>query len=175
MPEKCSDERWKWFKELGHVRIRQHVNPLTSSNIVPVQVPDWNEVYKNPTLPLMVDIGCGSWESEKVELALVLGFSSLWIMQVFDENLNVNDFRATGKTTYTLENLTENVEEDNNFDNEFEIPGNFSPMSVNQIDYNQPMYPTSSQPLSKKMSRSRDPIVHSMDRFANVMNDAIEK
>ncbi|KAK0602074.1 hypothetical protein LWI29_030096 [Acer saccharum] len=46
--------------ELGHVRIRQHVNPLSSSNIVPVQVPDWNEVYKDPTLPLMVDIGCGS-------------------------------------------------------------------------------------------------------------------
>ncbi|KAH7510798.1 hypothetical protein JRO89_XSUnG0248700 [Xanthoceras sorbifolium] len=46
--------------ELGHVRIRQHVNPLSSSNIVPVQVPDWNEVYKDPTLPLMVDIGCGN-------------------------------------------------------------------------------------------------------------------
>ncbi|KAI9181613.1 hypothetical protein LWI28_016727 [Acer negundo] len=44
--------------ELGHVIIRQHVNPLSSSNIVPVQVPDWNEVYKNPTLPLMVNIGC---------------------------------------------------------------------------------------------------------------------
>ena len=28
-----------------------------------------------------------------MEFALVLGFSSLWIMQVFDENLNVNVFR----------------------------------------------------------------------------------
>ncbi|KAK0596204.1 hypothetical protein LWI29_013617 [Acer saccharum] len=46
--------------ELGHVRIRQHVNPQSSSNIVLVQVSDWNEVYKNPTLPLMVDIGCGN-------------------------------------------------------------------------------------------------------------------
>ncbi|XP_031262597.1 uncharacterized protein LOC116120768 [Pistacia vera] len=46
--------------ELGHVRIRQHVNPLSSSFSAPVQVPDWNEVYKDPTLPLMVDIGSGS-------------------------------------------------------------------------------------------------------------------
>ncbi|XP_044499673.1 tRNA (guanine-N(7)-)-methyltransferase-like [Mangifera indica] len=46
--------------DLGHVRIRQHVNPLRSSFSAPVQVPDWNEVYKDPTLPLMVDIGSGS-------------------------------------------------------------------------------------------------------------------
>ncbi|KAI9165021.1 hypothetical protein LWI28_006194 [Acer negundo] len=80
-----------------------------------------------------------------------------------------------GKTTYTPENLAVDIEADDNFDNEFEIPGNFSPISVNQIDSNQPMHPTSSQPLSKKRSRSGDPIVRSMDRFANVMKDAIEK
>ncbi|KAK4837139.1 hypothetical protein QYF36_003112 [Acer negundo] len=37
------------------------------------------------------------------------------------------------------------------------------------------MHTTSSQPLSKKRSRSGDPIVRSMDRFANMMKDAIEK
>ncbi|KAJ4721400.1 tRNA (Guanine-N(7)-)-methyltransferase [Melia azedarach] len=46
--------------EFGHVRIRQHVNPLSSTFRTPVEVPDWNEVYKDPTLPLMVDIGSGS-------------------------------------------------------------------------------------------------------------------
>ncbi|RDY01152.1 trmB, partial [Mucuna pruriens] len=46
--------------DLGHVRIRQHVNPLSSSFSVPAQVPDWNQVFADPTLPLMVDIGCGS-------------------------------------------------------------------------------------------------------------------
>ncbi|KAJ6693835.1 hypothetical protein OIU85_004603 [Salix viminalis] len=46
--------------EWGHVRIRQHVNPLSSSFTVPAQVPDWNEVFRDPTLPLMVDIGSGS-------------------------------------------------------------------------------------------------------------------
>ena len=83
--------------------------------------------------------------------------------------------RATGKIAYTPKNLAADVEEDDNFDNEVEMPGNFSPMSVNQTDSNQSMRTTSSQPLSKKRSRSGDPIVRSMDRFANVMKDAIEK
>ncbi|KAJ6763181.1 TRNA (GUANINE-N(7)-)-METHYLTRANSFERASE [Salix purpurea] len=46
--------------EWGHVRIRQHVNPLSSSFTVPAPVPDWKEVFRDPTLPLMVDIGSGS-------------------------------------------------------------------------------------------------------------------
>ncbi|KAF3447560.1 hypothetical protein FNV43_RR12747 [Rhamnella rubrinervis] len=46
--------------ELGHVRIRQHVNPLSAPFSIPIQVPDWNQVFKDPTLPLMVDIGSGS-------------------------------------------------------------------------------------------------------------------
>ncbi|KAI4302872.1 hypothetical protein MLD38_038570 [Melastoma candidum] len=47
-------------EELGHVRIRQHVNPLRSSLSVPAEIPDWSRVFKDPALPLMVDIGCGS-------------------------------------------------------------------------------------------------------------------
>ncbi|KAJ7950644.1 tRNA (Guanine-N(7)-)-methyltransferase [Quillaja saponaria] len=50
----------KFYEDLGHVRIRQHVNPLSSSFSVPAQVPDWYQVFRDPTLPLMVDIGCGS-------------------------------------------------------------------------------------------------------------------
>eukprot|EP00256_Glycine_max_P070411 XP_025985006.1 uncharacterized protein LOC100789050 isoform X2 [Glycine max] len=46
--------------DLGHVRIRQHVNPLSSSLSVPAQVPEWNHAFADPTLPLMVDIGCGN-------------------------------------------------------------------------------------------------------------------
>ncbi|MFQ6634717.1 hypothetical protein Gotur_012204 [Gossypium turneri] len=49
----------KISQELGHVRIRQHVNPLSSSFSVPAPVPNWDEVFKDPTLPLMVDIGSG--------------------------------------------------------------------------------------------------------------------
>lgn len=50
----------KICEDLGHIRIRQHVNPLRSSLMVPVEVPDWNMVYKDAKLPLMVDIGCGN-------------------------------------------------------------------------------------------------------------------
>ncbi|XP_074585464.1 uncharacterized protein LOC141841223 [Curcuma longa] len=45
---------------LGHVRIRQHVNPLSSSFSAPAEIPDWKEVFRDATLPLMVDIGSGS-------------------------------------------------------------------------------------------------------------------
>ncbi|TXG58596.1 hypothetical protein EZV62_016425 [Acer yangbiense] len=83
--------------------------------------------------------------------------------------------RATGKAAYTPENLAADVDVDDNFDNDCEMPGNFSPVSVNQTDSNPTIHPTSSQPLSRKRSRSGDPIVRSMDKFANVMKNAIEK
>ncbi|KAF6158851.1 hypothetical protein GIB67_012494 [Kingdonia uniflora] len=41
-------------------RMRQHVNPLTSTFMVPAEIPDWKQVYSDPSLPLMVDIGTGS-------------------------------------------------------------------------------------------------------------------
>nr|XP_043621483.1 tRNA (guanine-N(7)-)-methyltransferase [Erigeron canadensis] len=47
-------------QELGAVRVRQHVNPLSSTLSVPVEAPDWNDVFEDPKLPLVVDIGCGS-------------------------------------------------------------------------------------------------------------------
>nr|GMC71323.1 tRNA (guanine-N(7)-)-methyltransferase [Ipomoea batatas] len=51
----------KFCEELGRLRIRQHVNPLRSSLLkVPAEVPNWNEVYKDTSLPLVVDIGSGS-------------------------------------------------------------------------------------------------------------------
>ncbi|XP_042403763.1 tRNA (guanine-N(7)-)-methyltransferase-like isoform X3 [Zingiber officinale] len=46
--------------QLGHLRIRQHVNPLSSSFSAPAEIPDWKGVFRDATLPLMVDIGSGS-------------------------------------------------------------------------------------------------------------------
>ncbi|CAM0881289.1 unnamed protein product [Alopecurus aequalis] len=43
-----------------HLRIRQHVNPLSASFVEPTEPPEWKEVFEDPLLPLMVDIGCGS-------------------------------------------------------------------------------------------------------------------
>ncbi|XP_058104130.1 uncharacterized protein LOC131248094 isoform X2 [Magnolia sinica] len=64
------------FGEVGHVRIRQHVNPLSSSFMVPVQAPNWKEVFKDSTLPLMVDIGSGS------------GRFLIWLAKRFPESKN---------------------------------------------------------------------------------------
>ncbi|XP_076919792.1 uncharacterized protein LOC143580732 [Bidens hawaiensis] len=47
-------------EELGVLRVRQHVNPLSSSLSVPAEVPNWEDVFEDPKLPLVVDIGGGS-------------------------------------------------------------------------------------------------------------------
>ncbi|KAL8192215.1 hypothetical protein R6Q57_027882 [Mikania cordata] len=47
-------------EELGALRVRQHVNPLSSCLSVPVEVPNWEDVFENPKLPLVVDIGSGN-------------------------------------------------------------------------------------------------------------------
>ncbi|KNA08566.1 hypothetical protein SOVF_161140 isoform A [Spinacia oleracea] len=47
-------------EEVGNIRVRQHVNPLSSTLSVPAEVPDWNDVFRDSSLPLIVDIGCGS-------------------------------------------------------------------------------------------------------------------
>ncbi|OWM91527.1 hypothetical protein CDL15_Pgr024851 [Punica granatum] len=67
------------MQDLGHARIRQHVNPLSLSFSMPVEAPQWESVFKDPALPLMVDIGSGSgrfliWLAKaKCELGNYLG------------------------------------------------------------------------------------------------------
>ncbi|KAL0904475.1 hypothetical protein M5K25_026596 [Dendrobium thyrsiflorum] len=62
--------------QIGRVRIRQHVNPLGSSFSVPGEVPDWDDVFNNSKLPLMVDIGSGS------------GRLLIWLAKRFPESRN---------------------------------------------------------------------------------------
>lgn len=40
------------------VRVRQHVNPLSSRYQAPVEPPDWSTLYADLTQPLLLDIGC---------------------------------------------------------------------------------------------------------------------
>ncbi|GMN48605.1 hypothetical protein TIFTF001_017773 [Ficus carica] len=84
--------------ELGHVRIRQHVNPLSSSFSMPVQVPEWNQVFKDPTLPLMVDIGSGSgrfllWLAKR-NLGLVKR-AQFWVKELSLDNIHFLFANAT--------------------------------------------------------------------------------
>jgi tRNA (guanine-N7-)-methyltransferase len=44
---------------LAVVRVRQHVNPLSEKYQIPIDMPDWQQVYGQPQQPLHIDIGCG--------------------------------------------------------------------------------------------------------------------
>ena len=46
--------------EVGGVRVRQHVNPLSSRNQALVPAPPWAQLFDDATLPLCLDLGCGS-------------------------------------------------------------------------------------------------------------------
>ncbi|KAG0455700.1 hypothetical protein HPP92_023488 [Vanilla planifolia] len=62
--------------KIGRLRIRQHVNPLSSAFRLPVPAPDWNAIYNDSKLPLMVDIGSGS------------GRFVMWLAKHFPESRN---------------------------------------------------------------------------------------
>ncbi|KAK3187828.1 hypothetical protein Dsin_027389 [Dipteronia sinensis] len=124
---------------------------------------------------------CGSFKAGtlkniELRLATILPNCSLRATPHIESKLKTWKKQYGEKKAYTPESLAADLEEDDNFGNEFEMPvGNFSPVSVNQTDSNQQMNQASSQPVSRKRSRSGDPIVRSMDRFTNVMKDAIDK
>ena len=43
---------------MPRVHIRQHVNPLSHKYRTPIALPDWNQVYRDTTRPIHLDIGC---------------------------------------------------------------------------------------------------------------------
>ena len=45
--------------QIGRTRVRQHVNPLRREYQTPSGPIDWQAAYKDPSLPLVVDLGCG--------------------------------------------------------------------------------------------------------------------
>jgi tRNA (guanine-N(7)-)-methyltransferase len=46
--------------QVGGVRVRQHVNPLSSRYMELAPPPTWSELFLEPTRPLVLDLGCGS-------------------------------------------------------------------------------------------------------------------
>lgn len=40
------------------VRVRQHVNPLAQKYKIPVELLNWEKIYRQPNQPLHLDIGC---------------------------------------------------------------------------------------------------------------------
>uniref|UniRef100_A0A804RKH0 Transducin family protein / WD-40 repeat family protein n=1 Tax=Zea mays TaxID=4577 RepID=A0A804RKH0_MAIZE len=60
-----------------HIRVRQHMNPLSSSFSEPTGPPEWKEVFDDPLLPLMVDIGCGNLDVQGVGVGMMSTFFPL--------------------------------------------------------------------------------------------------
>ncbi|KAK2633824.1 hypothetical protein Ddye_028616 [Dipteronia dyeriana] len=85
--------------------------------------------------------------------------------------------RATGKAAQTPDQHATDFGEGDNFGIDFEIPESFSPMSMNQSQSDLNGTQAASQPLSRKRLRSKstDPIASSMNRFSDMMKEAMEK
>lgn len=47
------------YAQAGGARFRQHVNPLKRELQVPAEPLEWSSAYEDPSLPLILDIGCG--------------------------------------------------------------------------------------------------------------------
>lgn len=45
--------------QIGRTRVRQHVNPLRDEYRQPTQPIDWAQAFQDPSLPLILDLGCG--------------------------------------------------------------------------------------------------------------------
>jgi tRNA (guanine-N7-)-methyltransferase len=46
--------------QIGKTRVRQHVNPLKTIHQLPSKPLKWQETFEDPSLPLIIDLGCGS-------------------------------------------------------------------------------------------------------------------
>ncbi len=68
---------------MARVRVRQHVNPLSKKYQVPINIPDWQEIYSNPQQPLHLDLGCarGKFVLEMAQLQPEMNFLGLEIRQ----------------------------------------------------------------------------------------------
>ncbi|KAK3193900.1 hypothetical protein Dsin_025210 [Dipteronia sinensis] len=85
--------------------------------------------------------------------------------------------RATGKVAQTPDQQAANFDEGDNFSNEFEIPANFSPMSMNQSQSDLNGNQATSQPSCRKILKSKSayPIASSMNRFSEMMKETMAK
>lgn len=68
---------------MARVRVRQHVNPLSSKYQQSLTLPDWNQVYSNLSLPFHLDLGCarGKFLLEMASLQPNINFLGIEIRQ----------------------------------------------------------------------------------------------
>ena len=58
-------------------RMKRMTNPSASQNLIPAEAPDWSAVFADPTLPLLLDIGCAKGRY-LAQLAKSTSFTALY-------------------------------------------------------------------------------------------------
>jgi len=96
------------------VRVRQHVNPLSSKYQTTVEAPDWAGVYANPNQPLHIDIGCakGQFVWRMAELQPDWNFLGLEIRApLVDYTLEQRDKAGIGNLHFLFCNANTSLED----------------------------------------------------------------
>lgn len=95
--------------EFGGVRTRQHVNPLKASLMAPVEPPNWEDVFKDTRLPLMVDIGSGSGRFLILLAKRFLGSKNFLGLDIRDKLVERSQFWAKELTLSNIHFMVANA------------------------------------------------------------------
>lgn len=89
---------------MSKLRIRQHVNPLSSKFQQPLSLPDWNKIYYNLNRPLHFDIGCarGEFLLEMAQLKPETNFLGIEIRQSLVTDANQKKIELNSNNLYYL-------------------------------------------------------------------------
>jgi tRNA (guanine-N7-)-methyltransferase len=94
------------------VRVREHVNPLAQKYQTPIEPPDWEKVFADPTLPLHLDIGCGRGRFlfQMAQLELSWNFLGLEIREpLVDQALTWRDGAGLQNLCYLFCNVNNSL------------------------------------------------------------------
>ncbi|MGV2830252.1 tRNA (guanosine(46)-N7)-methyltransferase TrmB [Myxosarcina sp. GI1(2024)] len=89
---------------MSKVRIRQHVNPLSSKFQQPLLLPDWNKIYYDLNRPLHFDIGCakGRFLLQMAQLKPETNFLGIEIRQSLVTDANQKKTQLNSKNLHYL-------------------------------------------------------------------------
>jgi tRNA (guanine-N7-)-methyltransferase len=102
------------YDKAGGARFRQHVNPLKRELQVPAEPLDWSSAFTDPSLPLILDVGCGYGRFLLAFVNNVPGYNALGLEirePVVDRaNRWAENLELQRKVRFVLANATVSVE-----------------------------------------------------------------
>jgi tRNA (guanine-N7-)-methyltransferase len=102
------------YDKAGGARFRQHVNPLKRELQVPAEPLDWSSTFADPSLPLILDVGCGYGRFLLAFVSNMPGYNALGLEirgPVVDRaNRWAETLEVQSKCRFVLANATVSVE-----------------------------------------------------------------